>query len=418
MAGAFAVLFAAGLTQMSLSGQVIGGTTNPGIIVDDADASFFSIGLQRASYPGALRTGMSYALTGNPATIAYWKFQTIQPGDYDVLATWPAFKESNPSASFAVYGWSATTAPEAIGGFIMDETKTPAGDRMADALWQKGTQIRVKMPMNIVVAMSGNTNKLIIADAVMLRPVKPVLSSSSSSSKYIVSSAPSSAYSSYVVSSRPSESSIPTSSMRSSTPSSVAASAQSSMITLQPTKIASIVNANPDADNTNVPTGVSPFGQFKFIASSTGSGAATLSGIIFNVNATNVLVDATAFKIYNKSDQTGTVNCRVYSYTGQLMTGTASGSFLVHCTNLATSIVDTRIFPGGNTTLVLRTNVLNTKISNVASSSLQAYISNFNNPDAVWFGNNWSHISWFNMFGKKLYIDYFVGDIRSTLYKS
>ena len=66
-------------------------------------------------------------------------------------------------------------------------------------------------------------------------------------------------------------------------------------------KLASVTNANPDPDNTNIPNGVNPFGQFKFTAAAhnnslNGLNKWVLSGVIFNVSAINVNLNATVFK--------------------------------------------------------------------------------------------------------------------------
>src|SRR3990167_8981114 len=81
-------------------------------------------------------------------------------------------------------------------------------------------------------------------------------------------------------------------------------------------KVTTITNANPDPDNTNVPTGISPFGQFKFTAASNsntlnGLNKAVLSGVIFTVNASNVDIDGGTFKLYNKSDSSTKATCSI-----------------------------------------------------------------------------------------------------------
>ncbi len=147
-------------------------------------------------------------------------------------------------------------------------------------------------------------------------------------------------------------------------------------------KIDSITNANPSANGTAVPTGVTAFGQFKFTAlanqnSLNGLNKFTLSGVVFNVNASNVTLDATLFKFYNKNDQNQKVSCTAYTGTSTHL-AVSSGSFVVRCPVLATgtSTVNTTINSGDNTTFVLEGSVINPKVAST-NSTLLASIQNF-----------------------------------------
>ncbi len=147
-------------------------------------------------------------------------------------------------------------------------------------------------------------------------------------------------------------------------------------------KIDSITNANPSANGTAVPTGVTPFGQFKFTAmpntnSLNGANKFALSGAVFNVNASNVTMDATLFKFYNKADQNQKVTCTAYTGTATHSV-VSSGSFVVRCPILATgtSVVNTIVNSGDNATFVLEGSVINPKVANT-NSTLLASIQNF-----------------------------------------
>jgi len=195
-------------------------------------------------------------------------------------------------------------------------------------------------------------------------------------------------------------------------------------------KITSIANANPDVDNTNVPTGVSPFGQFTFTAATNtnslnGLNKATLSGVVFNVNATNVNLAATAgsFRFYNKADSSNKVNCSSYTVAGASIAGTASGSFLVECKGLKGSVVDTRIPSGSSTTFILEGNVTNSK-TGTSTSGLQASIQNFTTLSSNSFGvsaNATSHIDWLDEDTTSTsfkWVEYGDTSVKSTSYKS
>lgn len=193
-------------------------------------------------------------------------------------------------------------------------------------------------------------------------------------------------------------------------------------------RITSITNANPDADNTNVPTGVSSFGQFKFTAATNtnslnGLNKATLSGVIFNISATNVALDATAFKFYNKSDSSNKVNCTTWSTGGVRNTNSASGSVLVECKSLKGSVVDTRIPSGASSTFVLEGNITNPK-TGTSNSGLQASIGTFTTLTSNIFDvqtTGTSHIEWVDEDTNTSFfywIEYPDTTIKSTSYKS
>lgn len=146
-------------------------------------------------------------------------------------------------------------------------------------------------------------------------------------------------------------------------------------------KIDSIVNANPATNGTAVPTGVTPFGQFKFTAATNvnslnGLNKATLSGAVFNVNASNVVLNGSNFKFYNKADQTQKSACEAFTTAGVAITGSASGSFLVRCTDFSADSVNTTINSGDNATFVLEGDITNPKVTST-NSTLLASLQNF-----------------------------------------
>ena len=203
-------------------------------------------------------------------------------------------------------------------------------------------------------------------------------------------------------------------------------------------KITTIANANPDADNTNVPTGVSPFGQFRFTAATNsntlnGLNKSTLSGVIFNVNATNVNMDAGDFKFYNKADASTKATCRaLYNADGLLIgaAGTASGSFFVECRALKSTTVDTALESGETSTFVLEGNITNSDVVAASSSTLQVSLQDFTTRSVSTFGPSVSHIDFNDEDAGTLatdgtttssrfkWIEYSDTVVRSTSYKS
>ncbi len=171
-------------------------------------------------------------------------------------------------------------------------------------------------------------------------------------------------------------------------------------------RIQTIANANPDANGTNVPTGVADIGQFKISAapnsnSKNGLNKVVLSGVVFNINATNVALDTTTFKLYNKSNSTVTRTCTSRTTAGDaiLSTQSSSGSFVVVCTtlnNTAITLVNSTIDQGTDQTFVLQANVTNPKVSSTSTSTLQVQMINFDSATLTTFGTagTSTHIVW------------------------
>ena len=201
-------------------------------------------------------------------------------------------------------------------------------------------------------------------------------------------------------------------------------------------KVASITNANGDANGTAVPTGISQIGKFKFTAaansnSKDGSNDVLLSGVVFNVNATNVSIDGSTIKFYNSADQTKTVTCTAYNAgtVASSITGNASGSLLVECKGLTnTGGPDTKINQGNSSTFVLQTDITNPNnaSANGGVSVLQVSLQNFDNiartPFGAAGGSNRSHIDWVDSDQTNtvifLWVEYPETTVKSTSYNS
>jgi hypothetical protein len=207
-------------------------------------------------------------------------------------------------------------------------------------------------------------------------------------------------------------------------------------------KIQTIANANPDANGTNIPTGVADIGQFKISAapnsnSKNGLNKVVLSGVVFNINATNVAMDTTKFKFYNKANSTVTRSCTAVNATSgttiQSGTQTASGSFVVICSGLANttlSTVNTTIDQGTDQTFVLQAEVTNPKVSSTSTSTLQVQLINFDSPNNTFFGpsSSNSHFEWVDSDGTTIgtgtttssvfrWVEYPDTTVKSTSYQ-
>ncbi|OGJ57211.1 hypothetical protein A3H22_03175 [Candidatus Peribacteria bacterium RIFCSPLOWO2_12_FULL_55_15] len=195
-------------------------------------------------------------------------------------------------------------------------------------------------------------------------------------------------------------------------------------------KIASIVNASRDANDSNVPTGPEqPIGMFKFTAAShanslNGMNNIVLSGVIFSVNSTNVVMNSSGFYVYNYSDATRKVQCYpFFSDSSNRMTINSSGSFIVECKGLNGSVVNTTVGQGASATFVLEGNVTNAKVGS-NTSSLQVSLGRFTSNSQLNFGTHDStrnYLTWLDEDTTTTifyWIEYPETVVRSTSYKS
>ena len=204
-------------------------------------------------------------------------------------------------------------------------------------------------------------------------------------------------------------------------------------------KITSITNADPNANGTAIPTGTQrQIGQFKFSTAAAsnlknGTNKFTLSGIVFNVNATNVQLGTannnstttSTFKLYNKADQSVKSTCTgsggvIANYSLAPSPLASTGSLTVVCRNLSTSSVNTQIDPGSDATFILEANVTNAKISNSSTSTLQVSLQGFTDIGATALHQSDSHIIWTDLDNggtqNFLWIEYPDTSINGTSY--
>ncbi len=194
-------------------------------------------------------------------------------------------------------------------------------------------------------------------------------------------------------------------------------------------KVTAITNANPATNGTDVPTGVSAFGQFTFSAAANansqgGLNKAGLNAIAINVNAANVAIQANSLAFYNKADVSQKVYGIAYDLAGNVLTGTITGSFVVVFNNLYSGGMNTVINSGANETFVLEGNIVNPKVNGALTSSLQASLQNFSNRQLPIFGSlsSLSHLEWFDIdaFTNRLFrwFEYPDTVVNSTAYRS
>ncbi len=206
-------------------------------------------------------------------------------------------------------------------------------------------------------------------------------------------------------------------------------------------KIQAITNANPDANGSSVPTTAnSRIGMFKIAAAANGNSKnglnkVVLSGVVFNINATNITMDTTAFKIYNAGNPTETRSCTAINPNNStaIVSGTtASGAFVVRCSgisNTAVSQVNATIDQGTDQTFTLQGTVAS-KASTGTNPSLQVSLVNFDSVGNLTYGvtSSTSHFWWADSDGAAssaghttsaefLWVEYDQTTVNSTSYQ-
>ena len=197
-------------------------------------------------------------------------------------------------------------------------------------------------------------------------------------------------------------------------------------------KIVTVEDANTDSDGTNVPQGTSKkLAEFKFTAATNdntlnGRNKATLSGIVFQLSTTNVLIDASEFDLYNKNDQTQQISCTAYDNDGVSINASANGSgtILVDCKRSDNTSVDLELDSGDAVTLVLEGDITDNQISSTAGSSLTVSLSEFSDRTKTTYGvaSGDSHVHWSDSIGDTTvylftWIEYGETQVSSTSYK-
>jgi hypothetical protein len=184
-------------------------------------------------------------------------------------------------------------------------------------------------------------------------------------------------------------------------------------------KIVNIVDANPDSNSTSaVPTGNPTIAQFRFTAatntnSRNGINTAVLSGVIFNVSATNVNLEGSSFEWYNTADTSTEVACTLVGAV------TSSGSLQVRC--LDTAALNTAIASGNSATFGLKVVIDNPQVSASANSTLQVSLQNFTDATENAFGPTDSHIQWNDtdtQTTRFYWIEFGEQTVNSTSYRS
>lgn len=166
-------------------------------------------------------------------------------------------------------------------------------------------------------------------------------------------------------------------------------------------KIVAIANANPDANGSNIPTGVADVGQFGITAAPNSNAKNGLNKVVFDkllftLSAVNVQFNADSVKFFNKADGSWSNACSVVDLSGVVQHGSIvpSGAVYLSCIGLSSSGVNTVVDPGSTQTFVVQMNVINPKVNSAMNSVLQVSLSSFDSMALGTYGYSASHVEW------------------------
>ncbi len=157
-------------------------------------------------------------------------------------------------------------------------------------------------------------------------------------------------------------------------------------------KISSI-NAS---DITPIKMGISPLRSFAFRAaenfnSADGTNIVEIEDLLFSVGATNLLLDAGAFTLFNSDDMSEGHTCVSKGSAGTEIAGHVGGSFYVECSGITASTISTSIDSGRTVTLTLQGIVVNPQVESSTDAFLQVELRQTSIPQSS-FGINAGHI--------------------------
>jgi hypothetical protein len=112
-----------------------------------------------------------YVAPGNGSATASYAFSGLAPGEYQVLATWPAASNHASNVPFAFYNGANASTP--AGGVIVNESVAPTANGL-NGFQILGTVDVTGNAMQVVIG--NNANNYVIADAVELVPAATVTS--------------------------------------------------------------------------------------------------------------------------------------------------------------------------------------------------------------------------------------------------
>ncbi len=149
-------------------------------IIDDTQATYVG---PWASYPVGYNNNQHFIAAGNGSATATYSFTGLQPGTYQVLATWPAASNHGTNVPYTVYDGNTS-----LGTTTVNQQQPVASGQAGLNDFQPLTTVYVSSG-TLKVIINNNANGYVIADAVEIVPVSspPTISGTTPATTIIAS---------------------------------------------------------------------------------------------------------------------------------------------------------------------------------------------------------------------------------------
>lgn len=135
-------------------------------IVDNGDTEFRTVGSWVAWGGQGYQGDIHEAAAGNGSQTATWTFVGLQPGRYQVAATWTAFSNRATNSPFEIYNGSMLLATERV-----NQQVAPSGFSASGATWQPFSTEYTITGNVLVVRLTNDANGNLNADAIRIERI-------------------------------------------------------------------------------------------------------------------------------------------------------------------------------------------------------------------------------------------------------
>jgi hypothetical protein len=140
----------------------------PVLVIDNVDGGYTESGTgwqNETSIKAFQGMGRTHPM-GSGTNVATWQFTGLQPGWYNVLATWPVGGTQASNAPYVIYDGTISR-----GTFTADQTQPPIGAVSQGQTWQSLAVVAIR-GTSLRVALSDQANGIVVADAIRIIPVR------------------------------------------------------------------------------------------------------------------------------------------------------------------------------------------------------------------------------------------------------
>jgi hypothetical protein len=139
-------------------------------IIDNGDAGYATVG-SWSNYAGpGYSADIEYSAAGNGSDVASWTFTGLAAGSYEVSVTWKKNTNRASNAPFTIFDNNTQVGTT----ILINQKLMPIADHVEEGLNFQVVAASVDINSGtLVVRLSDNANKYVIADAVRIEKLKP-----------------------------------------------------------------------------------------------------------------------------------------------------------------------------------------------------------------------------------------------------